>query len=178
MLRSNVSPPAEHETCQQKRVKSMRYRDTRIGVADVMLIAPCGLHCGLCRAHIRNRRPCPGCRGDDDNKSNACITCAIKNCQHLAAGGHQFCFSCTKFPCPELRHLDHRYRTKYGVSAIANLERIEAVGIKQFVADARDAWSCSKCGTVLCMHKPQCVNCGQPWRKQRIKGEGEKVWAD
>ena len=29
------------------------------------LIAPCGMNCSLCRAYGRERKPCPGCRGDD-----------------------------------------------------------------------------------------------------------------
>jgi hypothetical protein len=127
---------------------------------DTALIAPCGVNCSLCRTFIREHHPCPGCRGGDSNKSNACLTCAIKNCREFAGGGHQFCFSCAKYPCTELLHLEGRYRNKYRVSIIANLERIRTAGVKSFVADERIKWSCPECGSRLCMHKPQCVNCG------------------
>ncbi|PWB60076.1 MAG: hypothetical protein C3F18_00180 [Nitrosomonadales bacterium] len=56
-------------------------------LGDTDLIAPCGLNCGLCRAFVRDKNPCPGCRGGDSNKSNACLTCVITHCGELAAGG-------------------------------------------------------------------------------------------
>lgn len=135
-----------------------------IRAGDATLIAPCGLNCSLCRSFIRDRRPCPGCREDGGHKSHACLTCAIKNCKDRAAGGHQFCFSCVKYPCADLLHLDGRYRTKYGVSVIENLERIRAVGVTSFVAEETIRWSCPACGSRLCMHKPQGVNCGHAWQ--------------
>jgi hypothetical protein len=144
----------------------MATKDLRIQADDPAIIAPCGLNCRLCRAYIRDRNPCPGCRGEDRHKSNACINCPIKNCQELAAGQHRFCYSCGKFPCAVLRHLDHRYRSRYSVSAIENLERIKTVGVEQFVAEETAEWTCPKCGLLLCMHKPQCVACGYSWQDQ------------
>jgi hypothetical protein len=145
----------------------MAKTDVRTQADQSMLIAPCGVNCGLCRAYIRDRRPCPGCRVDDVHKSKACITCAIRNCEEFAADNHQFCFSCARFPCADLLHLDGRYRIKYGVSVIANLERIKAVGAGKFVAEETTKWSCPGCGLTLCMHKPQCVNCGYAWRDKQ-----------
>lgn len=136
----------------------------QIDASDPKIIAPCGIDCGLCRAFVRDRQPCPGCRGGDSNKSSACLTCFIKNCEELGASGHQFCFSCDKYPCADLLHLDSRYRTKYGVSVIDNLDRIQAVGVKRFVAEEASKWSCTECGARLCMHNPQCVNCGHTWQ--------------
>ena len=150
----------------------MRSKETQTRDKASVLIAPCGLNCGLCRAHIRTRNQCHGCRVDEGHKSNACSTCSIKNCRHLACGGHRFCFSCDKFPCAPLKHLDKRYQTKYGVSAIRNLERIREIGAPQFVIDERVAWSCPECRETLCMHRPQCTNCGHVWRTN-----GEKALA-
>jgi len=113
---------------------------------------------------MRERNCCPGCRVDDDNKSNACIKCPIKNCRELTEQGHRYCFSCARFPCGGLLRLDKRYRTKYGVSAIANLERIEEDGLERFLMAERARWACPKCSAVTCMHKPQCVICGNPSR--------------
>lgn len=129
---------------------------------NTALIAPCGLNCSLCRAHMRERNACPGCRGDDRNKSNACINCPIKNCREMAERGHRYCYSCAKFPCPDLLHLDTRYRTNYGLSVIANLKRIKEDGVERFLVAERTKWACPKCGAVICMHKPQCVSCGNP----------------
>ncbi len=136
----------------------------RIQASDPLIIARCGIDCSLCRAYIRDHKPCPGCRGGDSNKSNACLTCVIRNCEEHTAGSHEFCFSCAKYPCADLLHLDRRYRTRYGVGVIENLERIQTVGVRRFVAEEATKWSCSKCGSCLCMHKPDCVNCGQTWQ--------------
>lgn len=141
----------------------MRANPGPLGRAD--LIAPCGLNCGLCRAFFRDQNPCPGCRGGDGNKSNACLTCAIKHCGEISAGGHRFCFSCVKYPCSNLLHLDNRYRTKYEVSVIANLARIKAIGVEGHVAEEDAKWQCPKCVARLCMHKPQCVTCGHTWQR-------------
>jgi hypothetical protein len=126
-----------------------------------LIIAPCGIDCSLCRAYIRAHKPCSGCRGDDSNKSNACLTCVIRNCEGLAAGRNKFCVSCAKYPCADLLHLDRRYRTRYRVSVIENLGRIQTAGVRRFVAEEATKWSCSKCGSRFCMHKSDCVNCGQ-----------------
>jgi len=63
-----------------------------------------------------------------------------------------------------LLHLDARYKAKYGVSAIGNLERIKAMGVEPFLAEEAIKWSCSECGSLLCMHKPQCLDCGHTWQ--------------
>jgi hypothetical protein len=133
---------------------------------DSVLIAPCGVNCRLCRSYLRDRHPCPGCRGGDCHKSKASITCAIKNCKELAIGKYRFCFSCAEFPCTVLLHLDHRYRARYSVSVIENLERIKAVGVEKFITEETTKWSCPECASFLCMHKPLCVNCGYEWQHQ------------
>jgi hypothetical protein len=128
--------------------------------STLTLIAPCGLDCRRCRAYIRERNPCPGCRGGDSHKSNACLACVIKNCEERAAGTRRFCLAGGDCPCACLVHLDRRYRTRYGISAIGNLERIRAVGIRKFVAEETVKWTCSHCGALLCMHMPRCAHCG------------------
>lgn len=151
-------------TLARDQVNIMPGKILQIQAKDPTIVAPCGINCSLCRAYIRDREPCPGCRGSDGSKSNACLTCVIKNCRELAAGDHRLCNTCDKFPCVELLHLDKRYRTKYGVSVIANLERIKAVGVELFVIEETAKWSCPECGSLLCMHKPQCINCGHTWQ--------------
>jgi len=129
-----------------------------------MLIAPCGLDCALCRSYIRKRNPCPGCRGSDSNKTKSCLACAIKNCKELAAGKFRFCFSCASYPCTVLRHLEDRYRARYGVSPISNLEQIKRTGVEDFMAEEISKWACPDCGSLLSMHKPECVHCGYNWQ--------------
>ena len=129
----------------------------------VKLIASCGLNCRLCRAYIRKRNPCPGCRAGDENKSGTCLSCRIKNCDKIS-DGLRYCFSCDNFPCDIVDRLDNRYRKKYGISVIQNLKSIKAEGIRQFIRKERIKWRCPECNAMICVHKPQCVVCGHYWR--------------
>jgi hypothetical protein len=142
-------------------------KTSKASVMHATLIAPCGMNCYLCRAYRPNKKyikPCPGCRIDYDQKSRYCVTCRIKNCDKIVQGGIKFCFSCESYPCALLRHLDKRYRTKYEMSMIDNLESIKKVGIRHFVQTEKDKWKCSNCGETICVHKPQCLSCGHVWR--------------
>lgn len=129
------------------------------------LIAPCGINCRLCRAHGREKKACPGCRGEDTFKSKSCITCRIRNCEKLVQAGFEYCFDCDAFPCARLSHLDKRYRTKYGASPIGNLSSIKEIGIINFLRNEEQKWTCPACGSLICMHKPQCLACGYVWHK-------------
>ena len=128
------------------------------------LVAPCGMNCRLCRAYARDRKPCPGCRGDDNLKSKACAQCRIKNCGKRVNAGMKFCVGCEDFPCPRLNILDKRYRTKYGMSMIDNLENIRKVGVRHFARSERERWACPECGETICVHKENCISCGYQWR--------------
>lgn len=128
------------------------------------LIAPCGMNCRLCRAYIREKKACPGCHGNDTLKSKSCAMCRIKNCEMIVADKIGYCFKCKKFPCPGLNRLDKRYKTKYGMSMIENLEYIQRFGIRSFVRHEKERWTCSECGEVICVHKENCIYCGCKWR--------------
>ncbi len=132
--------------------------------ALLRLIAPCGLNCGVCRAHLRANKPCPGCRGDDTGKSKTCVQCKIKTCEELVKGNASYCFACDEFPCATLAHLDKRYRTRYGTSAIDNLLSIKKIGVRKFVESETRKWTCPECSGTLCMHEAQCPACGYAWR--------------
>jgi hypothetical protein len=132
---------------------------------DPTLIAPCGINCRLCRAYTREKNVCPGCRGDDTLKMKSCLNCKIKNCDNLVKGQFEYCFDCDEFPCARLSHLDKRYRTRYGLSVLDNLMSIQEFGIIDFVKNENEKWACPECGTMLCMHKPECLSCGYVWLK-------------
>ncbi len=61
-----------------------------------------------------------------------------------------FCYDCADFPCDRLRHLDKRYRTRYGMSEIENLEYIRDHGIERFLENERARWVSER--GVLCVH--------------------------
>jgi hypothetical protein len=124
------------------------------------LIAPCGMNCGICAAYLRPKNKCLGCREPDINIPITRFRCKIKNCEAFHDDDAKFCFECENFPCDNLKHLDKRYRTKYNMSMIENLENIKNFGIRKFVKDESLRWACSECGGTICVHKGYCYSCG------------------
>lgn len=128
------------------------------------LIAPCGMNCGLCIGHLREKKPCSGCfKIDDDNKPKVCRSCIIVNCTFLKETESGFCHDCKKFPCTRLRNLDKRYRTKYGMSMIANLLNIKENGLDSFLISEEEKWKCKSCGAGLSVHRDFCLICKTPF---------------
>jgi len=128
------------------------------------LIAPCGMNCALCVSYLAGKhdlnrqgfrkKTCPGClpRGKH-------CTFMSSHCELLAKGLVRFCFECADFPCPRLKALDKRYRTKYHMSMLENLEHIRAHGLDSFLEDQEARWRCPECGGTVCCHNGLCLNC-------------------
>jgi hypothetical protein len=125
------------------------------------MIAPCGMNCALCSGYLREKNICPGCNSDGDYKPKYCFTCRIKTCENIASGKMKYCFKCEKFPCTRLKQLDKRYRTRYGMSMLENLEYIREAGIRRFVRQERERWTCPDCGGIICVHREECIYCGR-----------------
>ncbi len=124
------------------------------------LIAPCGMNCGICIGHLRDKNPCKGCfRKDDENKPISCRSCSIVNCELLAKTKSGFCYECKKYPCARLQRLDTRYRTKYRMSMLDNLAFIQNKGMEQFLISEEKRWSCKVCGHGISAHRSFCLNC-------------------
>jgi hypothetical protein len=70
-----------------------------------------------------------------------------------------------------LKHLDKRYRTKYGMSMIENLENIRGFGIRRFVASESARWACPECGGMICIHNRYCYRCGKSSNKMKINNK-------
>jgi hypothetical protein len=124
------------------------------------LIAPCGMNCGICMAYLREKNKCPGCRESNKNKAFSVKNCRIINCA-LKKNKFKYCFTCKNIPCKRLKQLDKRYRTKYSMSMIENLANIKRFGIRIFVKNERERWTCSKCGGTICVHRGYCNSCGK-----------------
>lgn len=141
---------------------------------DSQLIAPCGMNCSLCinyqfRDKDLNKKGfhrtyCPGCipRGKH-------CTYMGKQCSSMATGEFRFCFECPQFPCKSLKNLDKRYRTKYHMSMLKNLEFIKTWGITRFLKSEETKWTCPTCGDVVCCHNGLCLNCQQDFFLQNKK---------
>ena len=130
-------------------------------LSKISLIAPCGMNCGICMAYLREQNKCPGCREVDAKKPITRVRCKIKNCKVFLNDRAKFCFECDDFPCNNLEHLDKRYRTKYNMSMIENLEYIKDYGIRKFIKNEDVRWTCSRCGGTICVHKGYCSDCGK-----------------
>jgi len=133
-------------------------------VLNEELIAPCGMNCGVCISYLGmrhqindngfSRKYCPGCRP----RGKHCLFMK-DSCDRVGKGTVRYCFECADFPCKRLKALDKRYRTKYHLSMIANLETIRDVGIDRFLAQESDKWRCANCGDVVCCHNGLCLRC-------------------
>ncbi|NLV50144.1 MAG: DUF3788 family protein [Clostridiales bacterium] len=131
---------------------------------DEKMIAPCGMNCSLCIAYQFkqndlnkrgfHKKYCPGCIPRGEN----CMHMADA-CESLAKGGIRFCFECESFPCKRLKALDKRYRTKYHMSMIENLNCINEFGMEEFLKQERDKWRCTECGATICCHNGLCLTC-------------------
>jgi predicted RNA-binding Zn-ribbon protein involved in translation (DUF1610 family) len=133
------------------------------------MIAPCGINCSVCIAHLRPKKTCPGCNSSDQaSKPFHCTTCRIKYCEKLPGPDNAYCSQCAEYPCIRMRNLDRRYVSKYSVSPIANLERVRSVGIGAFIEEENTKWICPDCGEKLSMHRSACLSCGYIYRQRGI----------
>ena len=114
---------------------------------DAAIIAPCRMNCGFCSAHLRPKKRCPGCNAGGGDLPKYCAACRLRLCAERTSS---FCVDCAGFPCARLRRLDKRYRTRYGMSEIENLECIRDHGIERFLETERGRWVAD--GSVLCVH--------------------------
>jgi hypothetical protein len=129
------------------------------------MIAPCGMNCGLCIGHLRKRKPCGGCLGNNDiNKPDGCKSCTAITCEHLAKTESGFCYECPKYPCRRLKTLDKRYSTKYGMSMFENLAFIRENGLENFLKSEEKKWTCPNCGSGLSVHRNNCLICAYKYR--------------
>lgn len=110
------------------------------------LIAPCGMNCGICLGYLREKNKCPGCFSGRKIGGRP-IKCGRRLCKERKG---DFCFECDKFPCDSIKRLDQRYRTKYGMSEIENLNFIKEKGIDKFIESENKKWISDK--GILCVH--------------------------
>lgn len=92
-------------------------------------------------------------------KTKKSTNCIIKDCPVIQERKLEYCFECDKMPCRRLMDLDKRYKTKYHMSMIENLEYIKEHGIEEFIEKEEIRWTCSNCGNILSVHRNACLKC-------------------
>jgi hypothetical protein len=143
----------------------MVFFNTILKLKEVIMkspIAPCGMNCSVCVGFMRDKNQCPGCNAQENGKPKYCRTCVIKYCDQLNNGNKKFCYQCSSYPCRRLRQLDKRYRTKYGMSMLENLDNIKISGISSFIKQEKKRWECPVCKSTLSVHRNKCLHCGTP----------------
>ena len=123
------------------------------------LIAPCGMNCALCLAFQRPKNKCYGCRDETPKSAKSCELCIIRNCETIRNSPSHFCYYCPDMPCKRLKQLDTRYRTKYAMSMIENLNEIKEKGIYSFIASQTAKYTCFTYSGLICVHKGRCLTC-------------------
>lgn len=134
------------------------------------MMAPCGMNCGVCAAHLRDRNRCAGCLAAEGPKLRHCLVCSIKVCAERTEGA-TFCFDCAKYPCRRLRQLDLRYRTKYNMSMLENLDHMRELGLDRFMVIENTRWVCPSCGSPICVHNRRCYGCGAQYERTESKAD-------
>ncbi|MFC2017776.1 DUF3795 domain-containing protein [Chloroflexota bacterium] len=143
------------------------------------LIAPCGMNCAVCISYQAEKKDlnkkgfrktyCAGCRP----RGKYCVFMS-KRCDLVGKGLVRFCYECRDFPCRRLKDLDKRYRTRYHLSMIGNLELIKEHGMERFLEKERARWQCPGCGGVICCHNGLCLDCSRDiLRKNKTYRWGE-----
>lgn len=123
---------------------------------DSFLFEPCGMNCMVCYVHLKKKKPCHGCLGDDADKPDRCKNCKIKNCA-ISKGLH-YCYECIDFPCKNIKNLEKSYRTRYKTSLISNSEFVKINGLIPFMKHEREKWCCT-CNGVISLHDRYCTEC-------------------
>ncbi len=123
------------------------------------MFAPCGMNCMVCYVHLKKKKPCGGCRCDDDSKPERCKKCEIKIC--AKEKGISYCFECEDFPCQKITSLEKSYLKRYRVSLMENSTTVKNMGLEYFFKKEKTKWNCLECKGVISLHDKECSECGK-----------------
>lgn len=127
-------------------------------ISDKML-APCGVNCLFCSAHLSKKNACPGCRVPEELITRkSCRNCKKKQC--VLDKGLQWCFQCSEFPCAKIVGLNKRYIKNYDINLIQNgLDANKDMDL--FLQTQKNIFTCKKCSGIIDQHYKKCSDCGR-----------------
>jgi hypothetical protein len=123
------------------------------------MIAYCGINCTYCYVHHKKKKPCLGCRLNDEGKPEHCRKCKIKAC--AKERNILFCFGCSDYPCVLIKRLDKSYRTRYQESLISNMKIISEKGLDYYLKFEKERLTCPECSGILNIHQKKCAEGGK-----------------
>lgn len=123
------------------------------------MLAYCGMNCTYCYAHLKKKKPCPGCRLSDEGKPEHCRKCKIKDC--ATEKSLLLCSECAVYPCVLIKRLDKSYRTRYNESLIGTMRVIHEKGMDYYLKAEEERLTCPVCGGILSLHHKSCSECGK-----------------
>ena len=82
-----------------------------------------------------------------------------KYCRALIKKEIEYCYQCNDFPCKQLQKLDNKFRKRFDMSMIDNLEIIKEYGKKKLLHKQEEKYKYLKYGGVICLHNSKCYYC-------------------
>jgi hypothetical protein len=142
--------------------------------SDKTLAAVCGIYCEACTLYIASTQEparlknlaeyfglpeeeirCFGCRSE--KKSPFCkAECKMFDC--AIEHGVDFCCECTDYPCDTLKKFQSE--APHRIELFDDLDCIKQKGLKQWLKEVRENYSCPKCGTLNSAYDLSCRKCG------------------
>jgi len=126
-------------------------------------LAPCGVFCGACPSLDKS---CLGCASQDQNqKRKSKWNCKIRQCCYDDKA-LSFCVECEQFPCGTINKKlieSHpgEVRFKYRHEIPQNLERLQELGLNDYLEYQKGRWSCPDCSGRVMFYEYKCSACGK-----------------
>ncbi|MEK8193793.1 DUF3795 domain-containing protein [Clostridioides difficile] len=124
---------------------------------ETIMFAPCGMNCMVCYKHCYHKKPCAGCLNSDIGKPEHCRKCKIKDCVHEK--GISYCYECSEYPCKLIKNLEKSYNTRYRASLVANSLFVKENGLKAFMVQQKETFTCPICDGIISIHDSECSEC-------------------
>jgi len=138
-----------------------------------ILVAPCGLFCGACRAYLATLENNDESRPGSKQPSMQCDGCLgggrapahISKCEIRACAANKTktgrCSECAEFPCSRITDFNNDGMQHHG-EVLENLRQLRTMGIKDWTKHEEDRWACPKCQAKLSWYDAECPKCKTP----------------
>ena len=141
---------------------------------DKNVAAVCGLYCEACTLFIATTEDparlkalaarfqlseeaikCYGCRSA--KRGPYCENCKMFAC--AAERGIDFCSECEAYPCDDLKQFQSE--RPHRIELWADLDRIKAVGYRQWLKEKRENYTCPRCNIINSAYDLKCRKCNE-----------------